>query len=157
MGHGGVQAVDDVQVMGPGFGPVFPGVGAGVGADKSLGPVGRRTLLVVLLQRLGIVCAFIPEQGAERFEPLAIPDQPIPVIVPDLVAEVADQGAVGLVHGRANLLAPGVIGFFRVKGNQAAGVAGHYPLAFLGGVQDIEGQAVLRVLLFRLNREAQVQ
>ena len=42
MGGRRFQQVHHVEVVRPGLGPVFPGVGRGVGAHESLGPVGGR-------------------------------------------------------------------------------------------------------------------
>ncbi len=88
---------------------------------------------------------------------MCIPDQQIPVVVADFMAEVADQCTVGFIHCRANFFAPGIIGFLRVKRDQAVGVSCHDPLAVIIAAQDIEGQALLGVLLFRFNRQAQGQ
>ena len=54
---GGLERVDHVQVVRPGFGPVFPGMHGGVGADVRLRPVRGRALLVVALHRLVVVVA----------------------------------------------------------------------------------------------------
>ena len=111
----GAQAVHDVQVVRPGLGPVLPGMHGGVGADVRLRPVGGRPLLVVALERLGVAGPLVAEQlRGKRVEPGGAPDQPVPVVVADLVAEVAQQRAVGLVHGVPDLLALGVVGLLHV-------------------------------------------
>jgi len=46
-----VEAVDDVQVMGPGFSPVLPAVCAGIGTDVPVSPVQRRAVLIIALER----------------------------------------------------------------------------------------------------------
>ena len=45
-------------------------------------------------------------------------DQALPVVVPDLVAEVAEHGAVGLAHLLADLLAKRIVGLGDVDGDQ---------------------------------------
>ena len=47
--------------------------------------------------------------------------------MPDLVAEVAEQRAIRLVHDGAPLLALGVVGLFERKRNQSVIVTGHHP------------------------------
>ena len=64
-GRRGLQRVGHMQVVGPGLGPVFPGMGAGVGAHKPLLPVGGRSLLVVALEGLAIVFPLVAESFAE--------------------------------------------------------------------------------------------
>ena len=51
-------------------------------------------------------------------------DQPAPVIVPNLVPKVAEQGAVKFAHVLAAALALGVIRFGEVDGNDAVVVSG---------------------------------
>ncbi|MPN10603.1 hypothetical protein SDC9_157898 [bioreactor metagenome] len=87
---GCLQQVHQVQVVRPGFGPVLPRVGGGIGADVGVVPVliGDGRARVVVLQRLSIVLAFVAEQCTEIIEPRAATarDQRIPEIVADLVA-----------------------------------------------------------------------
>src|SRR5206468_644392 len=79
-------AVAHVQVMRPAFGPVFPWMAAGIGADMVQPPLGGRTLLMVLPQAGGIVPAFIAKQRSEAFHPCRALHQPAPVVMPDLMA-----------------------------------------------------------------------
>ena len=44
------------------------------------------------------VIAFIAEHNAELVEPVALGDQPVPVVVADFVTEVSQQGPVRLIH-----------------------------------------------------------
>ena len=92
------QGVGHVQVVGPGLGPVFPGMGAGVGADKPLLPVGGRSLLVMALEGLGVVFPLVAETLAEIAPGGAVLDQPVPVIMSDLMAKMPQQRAVRLVQ-----------------------------------------------------------
>ena len=50
------------------------------------------------LERLAIVLPLVAEHGTERVEGAAVGDEPVPVIVADLMAEMAQQRAVGLAH-----------------------------------------------------------
>ena len=83
---------------------------------------------VVAVQRLLIVGAFVAEDGAERLELIGVPDQLVPIKMSDLVAEVAEQRAIGLVHARAQLLALGVIGFLESDGDDAIVMPGNHLL-----------------------------
>ena len=106
--QGGVQGVHHVQVMRPGFRPVFPGVHAGVGADEVRLPVGGRACFIVVLQGLAVVGTLITEQRAAGVQPGAVGDQPVPVVMADLVAEMPEQGAVGFAKlGSAQAIARG--------------------------------------------------
>ncbi len=57
----GIESVHHVQIVRPGFRPVFPGMHAGVGADMPLFPAGQRALLVVALQRRGVILLLVAE------------------------------------------------------------------------------------------------
>ena len=95
----GVQGVADVQVVGEGLRPVLGGVHGGVGGDEVLLPVRWRALVVVTVQRCLVVGIRVAEQLTE---PLAVllrrTDEPVVVIVTDLVPEMAEQRPVRLVH-----------------------------------------------------------
>ena len=64
----------------------------------------------------------------------------------DLVAQVADQRAVGLVHLRAHRLAMDVVGLLDVQRDQAVVVARHHARAADGRAQQVEHHALFRVL-----------
>ena len=131
--------------MRPGLGPVFPRMHAGVAAHEALRPVGRRALVVVPLQRGAVVGALVAEQRAEVLEPGRGQHQQVPVVVADLVAEVAHQRAVGLAHLGADALAHRVLGLLGIEGDDAGVVPGHHVRAARHVAQEIEGQAVHRV------------
>jgi hypothetical protein len=79
-------------------------------------------------------------------------------IMGDLVAKVAEQGAVGLVHLGAAALAFGVVGFDQGDGDQAVVVAGHYLGAGFRAVgEKIEGEAVFGIVDAVFQRQAQAQ
>src|SRR5689334_17989240 len=86
----GVHRIHHVQVVSPGFRPVFPRVHGGVGADVMLLPVERRTLLIMLLKSLGVAGTLVAEQAAERFQPGTVGDQSVPVVMPCLVPKVTE-------------------------------------------------------------------
>ena len=54
--------------------------------------------------------------------------QAIPVVVRDLVAEMTEQGAVGLAHLPPHALAFGIVGLGQVDGDEAVVMAGHHRL-----------------------------
>src|SRR4051794_4613424 len=72
---------------------------------------------------------------------------------------MAKQGAIRLVHGDATLLALGVVGFDQRDGDQAVVVTRHHLRArrMRDIRQEIEGQAMLRVLETGLQRQAEAQ
>ena len=94
----------------------------------NLDPVGGRALLVVALLRLRVVQRVVAEERAERFEPVAVPDQPIPVVVPDLVAEVTENRAIGFTHLLTGLLPKGVSRLRDVDSDQPVTVTGEHRL-----------------------------
>ena len=74
----------------------------------------------------------------------------------DLVAEMAQQRAVRLVHAGAPIFALGIVGFAQGNGDDAVVVAGHHPLAGLGIVgEEAEGKAMLAVLVTCVQRQVQ--
>ena len=54
-GGGGLQRIDDVQEMRPGFGEILPRMGGGIGTDEMLLPVGGWAVPVMGLERRAIV------------------------------------------------------------------------------------------------------
>jgi hypothetical protein len=65
-----------MQIVRPGLGEVFPGMGAGVAADVVLLPVGPRAARVVRIQGAGVVAALVTEQLPEGSVPQTIPEWP---------------------------------------------------------------------------------
>src|SRR4029453_10500073 len=108
--------------MRPGFGPIFPRVRTGIRTDKALGPVGRRPVLVMLLQGLPIVDSLIPEQGAERVQPWILLEQALPIIVATLMPDMAQERAGGLVELLPPALALDVVGLRHMDGDHPIGV-----------------------------------
>ena len=53
-------------------------------------------------------------------------DQPVPIIVTDLVAEMTEQRAIRLAHLMTAALALHIVGFRQIDRDDAVGVAGHY-------------------------------
>ena len=78
------------------------------------------------LQRLPVVFPVVAEDGAALVEPSSIPHQPVPVVMTDLVPEVADQRPVGLAHLGAPLFALGVVSLRDVDGDEAVVMAGQH-------------------------------
>jgi len=82
----------------------------------------------------------------------------IPVIMRNLMAEMAEQRAIGLAHRLALALALDVVGLSHIERDEAAGVPGHRPRrgCILGRGKKIEGEAVF-VLTARGQRQAKLQ
>jgi hypothetical protein len=85
-----LDRVDDVQVVRPGLGEILPGMRRRVGRDETLLSVGRRSCAVVALQGPAIVLPLISEDGPAGIESAAIAHKQIPVVVADLMPEVAE-------------------------------------------------------------------
>ncbi len=72
-------------------------------------------------------------------------DQPVKVVMADLVAEMAEQRAVRLVHRHSQLLAVHIVTLGEVKRDHPVVMAGEHLLEFTG--EQVERQAVLMVLV----------
>ena len=142
----GVEAVDHVQVVRPGLGPVLPRMGRRVRADEPARPVGGRAVLVVRLQRSGVVRALVAEEYPARLEPARIPDEAVPVVVADLVPEMTEERPIRLTQIVADLLALRVVRLFGVERDQAARVPGQHARPRGRCAQEIEREPALRVL-----------
>ena len=142
---GGFDGVDDVEVVGPGFGPIFPRMGAGVGADVAVLPVGGGAALIIAEEGGGVVPFLVAEKLAEAGEAGRPGDELVPVVMGDLVTEMAEEGAVGFVQADALALAFLIVGFGDVDGDLALGVAGERGRTEGGLAEktEAEGRAVL--------------
>src|SRR5947209_9591359 len=96
--------------MGETFRPILPRMRCRVRADVILPPSLRRAILVMALQRLSIVFTLVAEDCAKRRKIGRPSQQNVPIVVTDLVTEMSDQRAIGLVRLRAARFAFGVIG-----------------------------------------------
>jgi len=100
----------------------------------------------VAVQRVPVVGVGVAEQRTELRQ--VVPrgaDQVVEVVVPDLVAQVSEQGAVRLVHRDPQLLAVHVVTLCEIQCDDAVVVAGDDFLHLAG--QQVERQPVLRVLV----------
>src|SRR5258708_30027523 len=97
--------------MRPGFGEILPRMRGRISRDKALRPIRRRALLVVALERGLVVLRIVAEYCATLFELAAVPHQDVPVVMTDLVPEMAEQAAIGLGQFRPALLDLGAVGF----------------------------------------------
>ena len=64
------------------------------------------------------------------------------------MAQMTQQGAVGLAHGGTHPFAGGVVGLFNVECDDAVGVAGHHHRAVGQRTQKVKRQAVFGVVRF---------
>ena len=115
-----VQRVTHMQVVRPGFGPVFPRVGRRVAADVIEPPVFGWPSGVVVLQAGRVVLRLITKKLAKCIQPCRVFNQPIPKVVACFVTKVAQQGSVRLAHLAADRFANRVVSFLQVQGYQAA-------------------------------------
>ena len=107
------------------------------------------------VQRLLVVGVGIAEQLVEpRHVVAGRGDQPVEVVMPDLVAEVAQQGAVRLVHLDPQLLAVHVVALGQIDCDDPVFVAGQHLLVRTG--QQPESQAVVGILITADDRQLQL-
>ncbi len=95
------------------------------------------------LQRLAVVVALIAEHLPAFLEPAGVADQHVPVVMADLMPEMAEQRAVRLAHGRAPPLALGVVGLGERHGDQPLVMPGQHAgrVRVVGIGQDVEDEA----------------
>src|SRR3954466_6017420 len=92
-----LQGIDNVHVMRPGFREILPGMHGGVHADEIFLPVGWGALAVMALERLVIILPVIAEQSPKTWQDSGVRGhQPVPEIVPDLVAKMSQQSTIRL-------------------------------------------------------------
>ena len=96
-----------------------------------------------------------PNSWRKAFERSAVPDQPVPVVVADLVAQVAEHRAVRLAHLLAHVFAERRIRLGDVERDDAFVVAGHDGLA-VGALQELERHAFVRPFLARRKRQIEL-
>src|SRR6056297_337855 len=113
-----------MQVMPPALSPVLGGMHARIRTDVVLTPVGHRAVLVVVLQRRGIVAAGVAEGLAEGVTGLCVRLQPAPEIVAGFVSQVAQHGAIAFIHLVPYLSARDVVGLQGVDGDNTAEIPG---------------------------------
>jgi hypothetical protein len=114
----------------------------------------------VALQSLRVVLALVAEERTEAVQRprTAVSHQKVPVEVPDLVAEVAEQRAVRLVHSLAAALTLAGVGLGDVDGDEARVVARDHPgRARVRGVGKHVEQEALGVFLPAGKRQAKLQ
>ena len=90
-------------------------------------------MLVVTLESRFIVLEIVAKGRATLFDLAAVTNQDVPIMVPDLMPEMAEQAAIGLGQFRPALLDLGAIGFRERDRNHAVVVPGHHPGARRGG------------------------
>lgn len=122
-----------------------------IGAHVELLPVRRRADFVIALESLAVICRLITKDGSEGIELATVAHQTIPYVMAGLVAEMAEQRAVWLVHRDADLLAGGIIGLGGADRDQAVLVAGHGRLDGAIGLdfinEEIEDEAAIGILV----------
>ncbi len=125
-GGSGFQGIDDVQVVSPRLGEVFPGMAARVAADVPFLPDGRWTVRVMGVESVATAGALIAENLVECAVPHPVGNELSPVAMPDLVAEMPQQGAVGFGEVAALALAFHWVGLGDIDCDQFAGMAGDH-------------------------------
>src|SRR5512136_1250295 len=110
--------------MREGLREVLPWMAGGISADKLILPVGRGPRVVMPLQRGRVIRTLITEKRPELRKLAAIPDEPVPIVMPDLMSEMAEKGSVWLPHFLARLLPCRIIGFSQRDSYDAAIVPG---------------------------------
>ena len=109
----------------------------------------------MLLQRLPVIDTLVAEFLAERLRPAGVLDQPVEIVMADLVAKMPEQRAIRLAHRGAGFFAMRVVGFGDVHRDQPVVVPRQHLFADPAVLHEVELQAVRRVLLARYHRQAQ--
>ena len=110
--------------MGEGLGVVLPRVGRGVEGHERLLPEPVVGGGVVTLEGVGVVVGLVAEQVAEPGQPVRIGEhERLPVPVADLVADVAERGAVRLAEREPVLLPGDRVRLGEVERDEPVGVA----------------------------------
>src|SRR4051812_15949210 len=96
----------------------------------------------------GVILPLVAEGSAKIVQAIAVAHQNIPEIMATLVAEVAEQRAIGLAHLGADALALGIVGFGHCERDETALVPGHHTvgMAFRRFGEEVEGETVLSVV-----------
>lgn len=139
---GGVQGFLHVEIMGESFGPVLPGVAAGIGTDETSGPIRCGAALMVAGEGLVIILAVIAKHGATLPQPDGIAGKPLPVIMGQLMAEVSREGAVVLPHLLLDGGAAGRIGLIEIQGDEAVHMAGEDRGTAREGFEEIKPDSI---------------
>src|SRR5208283_6013872 len=105
--------------MRPCFGPVLPGVSAGVGGDERHRPVNLGALLMMAIERPAIILPLVAEEPAKLIDLVGSLDQPVPEVMADLVPKVAQECPVRLVHLKSPRLALCIVGLGHVDGDDS--------------------------------------
>jgi hypothetical protein len=124
-----VPAIDKLRyvhaLVGKSFGKVLPRVHRGISADEIVLPAAIRTLLIVSLKSLAIVFAVVTEDGAAAFDTAPVAHELIPIEVPNLMPEMAEECAIRLAQVNAVLLSRRVVGLCEGDSYHARVVTGH--------------------------------
>jgi hypothetical protein len=116
-------------------------------------------LRVVSLEGLGVVLLLIAKPGAKWDDPWTVLDQSVPIIMPDFVTEMAQEGAIGLVQLEPPLFALRVVRLRHIDGDDPIGIPGEYWSGFRrrGIGKKLISQAMLRADGLRRDRASQPQ
>src|SRR3954451_13379743 len=96
--------------------PILPGMRGRVFADEGLPIVGAVGSGVIGLQRFLVAARFIAEDQLKGALEAGLADQPLPIEMPDLVAEMAEQRPVGLAKRDAPEFTLAAAGLAQFKG-----------------------------------------
>ena len=91
------QCVGHVKIVRPGFRPILPRMGRCVGRDEIFLPENRSARLVVTLERFGIILPLVAEDAAQSRGVLFVSEEPVPIVVADLMPKMSKDGPVGFI------------------------------------------------------------
>src|ERR1700683_3265439 len=95
------------------------------------------------LKRLLVVDALIAEDLSDGLQFVAITNQPVPIVVSDLMTEVTEQRAVRLMHRAATLLALYIVSLVQGECDEPVVVPGHHlRTALLAGCQKVKNEVL---------------
>src|SRR5262245_37613678 len=97
---------------------------ARIGADEALLPVRGGTVGVVSLQRFAMVRPFVAKLAAKGLQRISAGDEPVPVVMANLVPEVARERSIGFVQRRPSPFSFRIVGFGEVDRDDSRGMPG---------------------------------
>ena len=89
-------------------------------------PIGERAVLVMVLQAVGVILAFVAEDFAKLGQARCASDEAIPIIMRDFVPDVAEEGPERFVKCDPAAFALGIVSLGDVDGDNAPGMTGQH-------------------------------
>jgi hypothetical protein len=103
----------------------------------------------VATQGVAVLATLVAKHRTELFELCPIDNEPLPVVMPDLVTNVSEESPIGLVHADPTTLTFGIVCFSDIDGDHSCSVASEDARGtwFRRVGLELERQASLRILV----------